>query len=121
MLALLLLCHVVGALKTETSNKASSQSSISRYTPSSLPIYPLDFQDNWQASRPIPVDINYSVPQYGPGDLTSYLEKLSNDAGVLTTKLQEREWQENNIKGAQDREELLLPYIRERIAYAHLR
>ncbi|KAK1442595.1 hypothetical protein BgAZ_301130 [Babesia gibsoni] len=99
MLALLLLCHVVGALKTETSTKASSQSSISRYTPSSLPIYPLDFQDNWQASRPIPVDINYSVPyvmigntsindrQYGPGDLTSYLEKLSNDAGVLTTKV----------------------------------
>lgn len=67
--------QVVVALKSELQEQATLHSTAAGiFTPSSLPLYPLDFQvitdvckttvfqDNWQSSRPIPVDINYSVP-----------------------------------------------------------
>ncbi|GAW83049.1 hypothetical protein, conserved [Plasmodium gonderi] len=44
------------------------------FFPSSSLLYPLDFQKNWQASEPIPVDIHYDVPAYGYKDLLMALE-----------------------------------------------
>ncbi|KJP89832.1 hypothetical protein AK88_00543 [Plasmodium fragile] len=44
------------------------------FLPSSSLLYPLDFQQNWQASEPIPLEIHYDVPAYGYKDLLMTLE-----------------------------------------------
>ncbi|CAA9990439.1 conserved Plasmodium protein, unknown function [Plasmodium knowlesi strain H] len=44
------------------------------FMPSSSLLYPLDFQQNWQASEPIPLEIHYDVPAYGYKDLLMALE-----------------------------------------------
>ncbi|SJK86053.1 conserved Plasmodium protein, unknown function [Babesia microti strain RI] len=36
--------------------------------PSSSVLYPFDFQNTWQASKPVPIVINYSVSKFGPND-----------------------------------------------------
>ncbi|CDR95007.1 hypothetical protein, conserved [Babesia bigemina] len=112
---------VVTAVRIELENRAGSRSNAS-FTPSSLPLYPLDFQDNWQAAQPIPVDVNFSVPHFGPRDLANHLEELSRSSGALTKQvrhdnsqltlrqLNEREWQDQNIEAAEDRSAVLMPY-----------
>ncbi|KEG03159.1 hypothetical protein YYE_02093 [Plasmodium vinckei vinckei] len=48
------------------------------YLPSNSLLYPLDFQQNWQASEPIPVTIHYDVPSYGHKDLLMALESYND-------------------------------------------
>ncbi|KAG6440129.1 hypothetical protein BBOV_II001715 [Babesia bovis T2Bo] len=122
MLFISLLIKVVAGVNTQVSSGASTKTaSASRFTPSSLPLYPLDFQDSWQASRPIPVDFNYSVPNYGPRDLTKYLEEAQKSSELLTKQINERDWQDRSIENEENRADILLPYVRQRIEYAHRR
>ncbi|SBS87536.1 conserved Plasmodium protein, unknown function [Plasmodium ovale curtisi] len=44
------------------------------FLPSNSLLYPLDFQQNWQASEPIPLNIHFDVPSYGHKDLLAALE-----------------------------------------------
>eukprot|EP00375_Theileria_parva_P001374 XP_764046.1 hypothetical protein [Theileria parva strain Muguga] len=52
-----------------------------KFTPSSLALYPLDFQDIWQSSEPIPININYSIPSFGVRDLKRKLTELKKSTG----------------------------------------
>ncbi|EPT30007.1 hypothetical protein TGME49_205070 [Toxoplasma gondii ME49] len=62
---------------------------LSTLVPSNSPIHPLHFQDAWQASEPMPVDIFYKVPVYGEGDLLNALTK-ANDKGTLLAELKQQ-------------------------------
>ncbi|CDU85114.1 hypothetical protein YYC_03016 [Plasmodium yoelii 17X] len=48
------------------------------FLPSNSLLYPLDFQQNWQASEPIPVTIHYNIPSYGHKDLLMALESYTD-------------------------------------------
>ncbi|GFE54493.1 hypothetical protein BaOVIS_018970 [Babesia ovis] len=86
---LIVLFQVVAAANIELGTTTRSNSTVSsRFMPSSLPLYPLDFQDNWQASRPIPVDVNFSVPNFGPRDLTNYIQEAARSSDLLAKQME---------------------------------
>ncbi|SCP02770.1 conserved Plasmodium protein, unknown function [Plasmodium malariae] len=72
--------------------------------PSNSLLYPLDFQQNWQASEPIPLNIHYDVPSYGHKDLLTALE-YHND---LENYEKEREEIKRKIIAEQNRLEEFL-------------
>lgn len=45
---------------------------------SNSPLYPLDFQNVWQASEPAHVNVDYDIPVYGTNTLLSRLEADSD-------------------------------------------
>ncbi|EWC85977.1 hypothetical protein PFNF54_05186 [Plasmodium falciparum NF54] len=45
-----------------SSSVRKDEMNIMDFFPSNSLLYPLDFQKNWQASEPIPLNIHYSVP-----------------------------------------------------------
>ncbi|SBT78899.1 conserved Plasmodium protein, unknown function [Plasmodium ovale] len=51
-----------------------NEMSMMDFLPSNSLLYPLDFQQNWQASEPIPLNIHFDVPSYGHKDLLAALE-----------------------------------------------
>ncbi|CBZ52272.1 conserved hypothetical protein [Neospora caninum Liverpool] len=69
----------------------------STLVPSNSPIHPLHFQDAWQASEPMRVDIYYKVPVYGEGDLLDALTK-ANDKATLLSELQQQKERELETK-----------------------
>ncbi|ANQ10474.1 Uncharacterized protein PCOAH_00049650 [Plasmodium coatneyi] len=72
LLHLLFACQQI--LFARSSKARKEEMNPLNFLPSSSLLYPLDFQQNWQASEPIPLEIHYDVPAYGYKDLLMTLE-----------------------------------------------
>ncbi|UVC54482.1 hypothetical protein MACJ_004030 [Theileria orientalis] len=107
------------ALKVQIIGKADSVKTNLKFLPSSLALYPLDFQDIWQSSEPVPVDINYSVPSFGARDLVKKLQQLRRSTEILKQKVEERDKQERLSKNLEAKADSVLSLLRDRIRYAH--
>ncbi|SPJ12564.1 conserved Plasmodium protein, unknown function [Plasmodium sp. DRC-Itaito] len=71
-----------------SSNAKKDEMNIMDFFPSNSLLYPLDFQKNWQASEPIPLNIHYSVPAYGDKDMLNSLE-YHNDLEIYNNEKEE--------------------------------
>ncbi|ETW53805.1 hypothetical protein PFUGPA_03677 [Plasmodium falciparum Palo Alto/Uganda] len=71
-----------------SSSVRKDEMNIMDFFPSNSLLYPLDFQKNWQASEPIPLNIHYSVPAYGDKDMLNSLE-YHNDLEIYNNEKEE--------------------------------
>lgn len=84
---------------TASSERLQKKSlSATDFLPSSSILYPLDFQKNWQASEPIPLNIHYTVPAYGQKDLFMALDIHSDLEHAANEKEEVRRRVVNELK-----------------------
>ncbi|VWU51688.1 conserved protein, unknown function [Hepatocystis sp. ex Piliocolobus tephrosceles] len=86
-----LLIHLLIGLQlynVSTGSVKKNDMNLMNFLPSNSIVYPLDFQENWQASEPIKLNIHYDIPSYGYKDLLMTLE-YHNDLETFENELEE--------------------------------